>query len=484
MFDMSQIDKSEFHVDLGFMYGVPSQEPNVSGGPRIGYTALPRQCCLKAFVKRFNDLIPDAKGSLKIKGTHYTWGLTKDVGSLTIDFPPRHPFRELGLSYIQIYPSHKNLFNCESHYPYPLDDDTGVCLAMDSHTLKSLFSVVSRPMPNLNFCRTSWRSSGSRIGVPLQSHSNRSFYVRMELRVTETLRQKICSERRRQRQTQSVQDLHLEGGCPFYIHETKVINNFMTASTQVLARLFQEIVSLAPEGCLSIDHQKLLVQIFQLQKVAHSAVLLPKFKYLYNSVVRIKLSPQGTQKGVEQPREKMGLGLKETIQSFGYGYPKHGLIDWVELNFAGSHIAEQFPHPSHALCNIKARPEDRRRLNDLFEEIDFVIGRLRMERDEGRREILLDWLVMRLIKQFHIDILIYMIKGPYQFVNKERHVKTLLCEDEDDDEDENSRTNVSSNQKNDAVPQKNQLRSRSRRARSDSDYELDSSESEVRHFSF
>ena len=107
-----------------------------------------------------------------------------------------------------------------------------------------------------------------------------------------------------------------------------------------------------------------------------------------------------------------------------------------------------------------------------------------MERDKGRREILLDWLVMRLIKQFHIDIIIYMIKGPCQFTNKERHAKTLLHEH--DDEDENSRIGTSGNQKNSAVPRKN-LGSRStrrRRAKSDSDYELDSSESEVGHFSF
>src|SRR5215472_13516372 len=177
MFDMTQIDEDDFHVDLGFMYGIPSEEHDTPGGLRIGYTALPRQCCLKDFVQRFNDLLPDAKGALKIKGTHYTWGLTKDVGSLTIDLPPHHPFRELGLSYIQIYPSHKNLFESQGYYPYPLDDDSGVCLATDSSTLKSLFSVVGRPVPDLNVCRTSWRSSGRRIGVPLQSHSNRSFYV-------------------------------------------------------------------------------------------------------------------------------------------------------------------------------------------------------------------------------------------------------------------------------------------------------------------
>ena len=220
-------------------------------------------------------MIPDAKGALKIKGTLYTWGLTKDIACLTIDLPPGHPFRKFGLNYIQIYASHKNLYDCQSHYPYPLDDDSGICLAMDDHTLKSLYSVVGRPVPDRGICRSSCRSSGTRVAVPLRSHSDRSFHTRMELRGTETLRRKIRMEikrRRQRRQTQSV-EIPPEAGCPFYIHTTEVINNFMTASTQVPARLFQEIISLAPEGHLSIDHQKLLVQIFQLQKAAHSAVL-------------------------------------------------------------------------------------------------------------------------------------------------------------------------------------------------------------------
>ena len=35
MFDMSQINEDEFHIDLGFMYGISSQEPDVSGGPPL-----------------------------------------------------------------------------------------------------------------------------------------------------------------------------------------------------------------------------------------------------------------------------------------------------------------------------------------------------------------------------------------------------------------------------------------------------------------
>ena len=428
MFNMPQIDENDFHIDLGFMYGLPSQASDVFGNPQIGYTTLPRQCCLKDIVKRFDALILDAKGALKIKGMYYTWGLTKDVASLTIDIPPNHPFREIGLSYLQIYPSHKNLFECQAHYPYPLDDDSGVCLALDDHTLKSIYSIVGPPVLDRGICRSSCKHSGGRVAIPMQSHFDKSYFTRMELRVTQTLKRKIDAEmdwRHQLREVESVKVLALEAGCSFYIQETKETNNFITASTQVPARLFQEIVSFAPEGSLSIDHQKLLVQVFQIQKVMHSGVFLPKFKYLFNSIIRVKPTPQEVEEGVENLREELDMGLKETIEAYGYGYPKHSLIDWVELNFSDSEIAERFPQPSHALSNIITRPDDQRLLKDLFQEIDFIIGRFHRQMDEEAREILIKWLARRLLKQFHIDVTIYMIKGPYKFINKEQHTKNV-----------------------------------------------------------
>jgi hypothetical protein len=112
MFDMSQINDDDFHIDMGFMYGIPSQASNVPGDSSIDYTTLPRQCCLKALIKGINNLIPDVKDSLKVKGTYYTWGLIKDVASLTIDLPPNHPLRDLGLDFLQIYPTIYEIHLC------------------------------------------------------------------------------------------------------------------------------------------------------------------------------------------------------------------------------------------------------------------------------------------------------------------------------------------------------------------------------------
>ena len=443
MFDMSQIDEDEFHVDLGFMYGLPSKASDVLEEPHVGYTTLPRRCCLKDLVRRFNELIPDPEVAAKIKGNYYTWGLTKDIASVTIEFPSGHPFREFGLSYIQVYPSHKNLLECQGHYPFPLDDDSGICLALDSHGLKSLYSVVGRPVPDLGVCRASFRSSGARIGVSLLSHSHRSLHTRIELRVTETLRGKVRAEvelRRRRRQAQPVEVIPPEAGCPFYIHMTEVINGFMLASTQVPARLFQEVVSLAAEGHLGIDHQKFGVQTFQYLKVLHVAVLLQQLPYLNKAAVPVRPTPREIEEGLDEPRDEMGIGTEETIDTYGYGYPKHGRFNYAELNFITPLIAEQFPHPSHALSNIKARPDDRRRLNNLFQEIDFVIGRLRMNEDRDAQKVLLAWLVIRLLKQFLMDVTIYMIEGPYEFVNKERFARNIRDEANDGDREGRSPT--------------------------------------------
>lgn len=148
-------------------------------------------------------------------------------------------------------------------------------------------------------------------------------------------------------------------------------------------------------------------------------------------------------------------------------------------------IAERFPHPSHALSNIVARPDDRRRVKDLFQDIDFIVGRLRKETDEEAQEIQLEWLARRLIKQFHIDVAIYMIKGPYNFVSKEQHAKNVR--DEAHEEEEKPGSNISNAQRCESnIPAVSNNRQRStdrlrerRTEETDTDHEWHSSESEV-----
>ena len=120
----------------------------------------------------------------------------------------------------------------------------------------------------------------------------------------------------------------------------------------------------------------------------------------------------------EEGHEQMGLGLKTTIVRYGYGYPLEGLIDWRLLGFTSAEIAEAFPHPSRVLTIIVARPMDTQRLKTLFEQIDFVIGRLRMEGEEEIQNVQLDWVALKLVIQYHVDVTVEVIRGPYKYRNK------------------------------------------------------------------
>jgi hypothetical protein len=415
------LDLNEFYLDYGVEYG-QSSDPSVDEDDqrtrgRTGYTTLPRACCLQELIKDFHPIIED-KESPKLKVTSYPWALTKDVAAVTLESSSTHPFRKAGLCYIQFYPSCKNQFECSACYPYPERDDSGVALALDDHTLTALYSKVGRPIPDRSICRGSWRHSGRRLSTALASHAHQSFHMRMEIRMNRDLQADVIKEitnRRRSRRTEGDSEL----GCPFYIYSTRIINNFVTASTQVIARLYQEVISLSPDGQLGIDHQKIAIQLFKLQKVMYSASNLRKDNYLWKDKIRIKYD-MGKELD-DEPKDELGLGLSKTIEKYGYGYPLHGLIDWRMLGFISAEIAEAFPHPSRALMNLEARVKDRQRLKTLFEEVDFIIGRLRMEKDYEVQNVQLNWLAIRLVFQYHIDITVEIIRSPYQYPNKQQH---------------------------------------------------------------
>ena len=213
--------------------------------------------------------------------TKYHWALTKDVTAVTIDIPVKYRFRKRGLAYIQIYPVCKNQFDSGGFYPYADDDDSGVALALDDHTLNALFSKVGRAIPDRGTMRASWRHSGARITVPLASYGDRSYYVRIEIRMIQQLRDEVWREiERRRRESEGDTRGRRERECVFYIHPTAHINDFVTASTQVLARLYQEIISLSSDGKLGPDHQKIAILLFKLQQVSYAATNLR----LYNHV--------------------------------------------------------------------------------------------------------------------------------------------------------------------------------------------------------
>jgi len=165
---MDQIKSSDFVIDMGVMYGVESKAEQ-NRHARVGYTALPKRCCSKSFVRSLEWPSEEDDDMPKLKATEYTWGLSRDVTAMTIVPPADHPYRERGFFYLQFYPGIKNIFECQAHYPYPSDDDSGIALAMDDHSLKAIYSANQRPVPRGDACRKSCRHSGQRIAIPLKS---------------------------------------------------------------------------------------------------------------------------------------------------------------------------------------------------------------------------------------------------------------------------------------------------------------------------
>lgn len=169
---MDQLDISDLVFDLGIMYGVESK---IEQGSRVGYTTLPKKCCGRSFAKALELRSEEYDHVPKLKVTEYTWGLSRDVGAMTVEPPRDHPYRKEGFGYLQLYLGIKNVFECQAHYPYPLDDDSGIALAMDDATLQALYSANQRPVPERDVCKKSCQHSGQRITIPLKSKPDQVF---------------------------------------------------------------------------------------------------------------------------------------------------------------------------------------------------------------------------------------------------------------------------------------------------------------------
>jgi len=211
---------------------------------------------------------------------------------------------------------------------------------------------------------------------------------------------------------------------PCYVHSTDTIYKFLFSITQPPARLYQEVLSLAAPGQLGPDHQRLACVLFTLLRATYSAVNLRKMELLWKS--KPKSSKKETKRKKDNRKPTRGLGLSETLEKYGFGYPERRLINWRELAFVDAVTADTFPHPSMMISNLVARPQTRQRTMTLFQEIDHVVTRLRTEDDEEVKELLLDWLGMRLIRQYHDDVVSRVIDSKYVYKNHQAHLERRM----------------------------------------------------------
>src|SRR5437762_6906596 len=92
------------------------------------------------------------------------------------------------------------------------------------------------------------------------------------------------------------------------------------------------------------------------------------------------------------------------MEEHRYGYIDPDLIDIVELNFVSNEIADAIPHPAQARKDSKKELLRQLLTRDFLKEMDMILGRIVSERDSEIQDLLLDWLAMRIVEQFHEDI--------------------------------------------------------------------------------
>ena len=339
-----------------------------------------------------------------------------------------------GLIHSQFYTTDKLQFDATKRFPWAKDDDSMEMMAVDSTYHEAMRSVVGVKGVNMSLCRESYNHCGRRFMLGVRTNDSRSWGGREEHRIVLPLFRDVNSElesrgnpeiRRRETRTQ------------FYVHRTKDVNRFMEYVTLPLARAYQEVLGMAPEGMLGIDRQKLAILLSLLIKNSYGGALLEKHPLIWEKKVK-----------VDDNREELGLGLKDVIQKYGFGWLSSDIIDWESNNFAPG-VAERFPFPVQSLeSRYRAKRKERKAMTEILQEMDHVTGRVKQLRgDKNAVKFLLRWLGMRIIMQFHNDVWVCLYDSPYEFVEKEKERERQRRLADEDEERPRKRQKVSRKKK-------------------------------------
>ena len=220
----------------------------------------------------------------------------------------------------------------------------------------------------------------------------------------------------------------------YFVHSTAIVNTFSEMVTLPIASWYQATLGMAERGMLGIDRQKLAVMQCFLLKAAWGNAPLSRSPLLWTKKHR----------GEDEKEIKVGLGLKESIEKFGFGWLPDKLFDWKENSFAAG-IADQFPFPIRQLENhYQKRKAERTMMTNVLQEMDQIAGRINVldsdDRDEWRRTELLNWTSTRIMRQYHQDFWTALYKSPHEFRGKasERKRQQKLEENSDDDAESDS----------------------------------------------
>jgi len=395
-----------FWLDLGLIINLDKEQEQEGRG----CTWLWRECCLDKVKKWFQ--VTGTKGS-GVEAHRYHWCFTRDSGDLTLAGRARSVVRLGGLVYSQFYAMIKQQFDAAKHYPWDRDDDTLAMMALDEDYKEALRSVVGAQRVDMDACRESYNHCGRRIMLGVRLNDGRSWGVREEHRMSLNLLMSVNAELMSRGEPQ----IRAEGTRdPFYVHRTKTVNLFTEYVVLPLARWYQEILGMSPEGHLGVDRQKMSIMVALLLKNSYGSGMLRRYPMLWE---------QKNQSEGEDRRARLGLGLKKTISQYGFGWLPSELFDWKSNNFAPG-IADNFPFP---LRELQQRYESRRKsqgvMMKIMQDVDLLTGRLKaIEEDcngeeEGQWRFWIHWLAVRIMRQYHEDVWHRLYQSPFEFRGKE-----------------------------------------------------------------
>lgn len=419
-------------MDVGIIVTLDDDWPHDSQG----YTWLWRKCCLNKVKDAFQ--MQQHPGSKNI-ASDYTWCFTKDVGGLTITGRAKSLIRKGGLIYSQFYMMNKLQFDATKRFPWDDKDDTMAWMAVDSNYREALRAIVGAKAMDPESCRTSYNHCGRRFMLGVRTNDSRSWGAREEHRITLALLMMISTELR-SRGNPEIRSI--DSRRQFYVIETGLVNSFTEHITLPLARWYQEVLGKSKEGMLGEDRQKMAVMLSLMVKLSYSNSLLERYPLIWS-----KKSNNGA------VQSELGLGLKQTIEDYGFGWLKKDMFDWKANNFA-LNIAEAFPFPIRQVeKHYQAKRKERRSMMDVLREVDHVTGRIELlansRGNEWSKAFLIWWLATRIIRQYHTDVWVALYESSYEFMGKAKERERQ----EEEESDHVSSSASSSDDEGRGVPQ-------------------------------
>ena len=266
------MDPLRFWIDIGIVFN-----PTVRG-----ITVLMKSCCLDRLADAIQKIATDTNPALsRAKSFHFC--LLSDAKNLTVTPGPTSMARQGGLAYVQCYSQVKNNLDGHKRFPFPESEKFSEMLIFNSEERSQLRS--GGHLSDLFHCRTSLLRNLSRVESGYGSSITCNKF-RLEIRGSLALYEEMLSQLEAENWPQ-IDPLRLKGSRPYFIFDTEISNTYVLNRAYTIARLFQEVVSIADD--LSPAQQKLARTVMKLLKSTVSTYPIERIPMLWKSEYRPKL---------------------------------------------------------------------------------------------------------------------------------------------------------------------------------------------------